>query len=231
MRGSLIEVKKEFHYSTAGDGVEYSFRFELQSFIGRRLFYNRPKKKNGYCNLGCGNRFIYDYVNADFFQFNFLRKLLKKPILDQKLDWELDIRHPIKCSDNFFCGIFLEHVLEHLKINDAIITLSELRRILIPNGILRISVPDLEKYINFYLKKKTHKKFLNWSKIPSEALWSLNHNFGHQNAFDFMLISDVLKRAGFSKIKKCTFNGSKDVMLKIDDIGRSWESLYVEATK
>ena len=38
-------MKKEFHYSTAGDGVEYSFRFEFQSFIGRRLFYNRPKKK------------------------------------------------------------------------------------------------------------------------------------------------------------------------------------------
>tara|TARA_Y100000992_G_C21266303_1_gene494128 strand:+ start:422 stop:1099 length:678 start_codon:yes stop_codon:yes gene_type:complete len=223
--------KKEFHYTTAGDGVEYSFKFEIQSLIGRSFFSKSPPLKNGYCNLGCGHRFLDDYVNSDFFQFNILRTFLNKPKLNFNLDWELDMRFKIKCKNNFFEGIFLEHVIEHLKINDAIFLLKELFRILKPGGTLRISVPDLEKYISFYNKKKVHKKFLNWKNIPSEALWSLNHNFGHQSAYDFQLLSDLLLRAGFKEFRKCSFNMSKDPKLRVDDIGRSWESLYIDASK
>ena len=45
---------------------------------------------------------VENYVNADFFQFNKIRTILKKPKLERKLDWEIDLRYKIKCKDNFF---------------------------------------------------------------------------------------------------------------------------------
>ena len=62
--------KKEFHYINSNSGSEYSWKFEIQSKIGRFFFNFKPPLKNGYCNLGCGYRFLENYVNADFFQFN-----------------------------------------------------------------------------------------------------------------------------------------------------------------
>ncbi len=223
--------KKEFHYMYSNSGSEYSWKFEIQSKFGRLFFNSHPPFKNGYCNLGCGYRFLENYVNADFFQFNKIRTILKKPKLERKLDWEIDLRYKIKCKDNFFCGIFAEHVLEHLTIFDGLEALKELRRILMKGGVLRISVPDLQKYINFYCRKKVDKKFDNWIDLRSEAIWSLNHNFGHHSVYDFSLLNDLLKKAGFQDIRKKKFNQSEDKNLKIDDIGRKWESLYVEAIK
>ena len=223
--------KKEFHYINSNSGSEYSWKFEIQSKIGRFFFNFKPPLKNGYCNLGCGYRFLENYVNADFFQFNIIRTILRKPKLERQLDWQIDLRYKINCNDNFFHGIFAEHVLEHLTIFDGLETLKELRRILKKDGVIRISVPDLNKYVKFYCKKKVNKKFDNWIGLRSEALWSLNHNFGHHSVYDFDLLNDLLGRAGFRNIKKKAFNESSDENLKIDDIGRKWESLYVEATK
>ena len=107
--------------------------------------------------------------------------------------------------------------------------MSELRRILKTNSILRISVPDLEKYISFYNDKIPHQKFLQWKNKKSEALWSLNHNFGHNSVYDYELLKKLLKIAGFTKIRKGKFQDSEDINLQIDDPGRAWESLYVEA--
>lgn len=223
--------KPEIYYLTAGKPTEYSWKFEIQSLLARFFFSKLPPKKNLYCNLGSGERYLVDFVNADFFQFNFLRRLLKKNIFDKKLDWEIDLRYKLKCKDEFFKGILIEHVLEHLNICDGLFLLKEIKRILKPRGILRISVPDLRKYIDFYNGKKVHKKFNNWGKLKSEAIWSLNHNFGHNSVYDFELLKNLLLQAGFSKINKCNHNKSKDENLRVDDIGRSWESLYVEAKK
>ena len=223
--------KPEFHYKSSGRCSEYSFSFELMSIVGRKFFCKSPPFKNGYCNIGCGNRFLKNYVNADFYQFNSLRYLLKKNKLTQKLDWEIDLRYRLNCEDNFFSGIFAEHVIEHLTIHDALNTLKEIKRILRKGGVLRISVPDLKKYIDFYNNKKSHKKFSNWSKLKGESIWCLTHNFGHHSVYDFELLKDLLRNVGFKKILQKRFNESEDSFLKIDDVGRKWESLYVEAIK
>ena len=145
--------KKEFHYIYSNSGSEYSWKFEIQSKIGRVFFNFHPPLKNGYCNLGCGYRLIKNYVNADFFQFNKVRTVLKKPKLKGNLDWEIDLRYKINCKDNFFSGIFAEHVFEHLTIFHGLQALKELRRILKKGGILRISVPDLKNILIFIAEK------------------------------------------------------------------------------
>ena len=223
-------MKEQAFYKTAGQAREYSFYFDLQSFIGRKIFSRKPPINNGYCNLGCGPRYLDKYVNADFFSFNILRKLLKKK--QYKLDWEIDLRYKLNCKDNYFNGILLEHVLEHLNILDGIKLIKELHRILMPGGILRISVPSLLIYSNYYLNSIVpSEKFNMWNECRSEAMWNLTHNYGHNCVYDFKLISKVIAESNFKKIFESSFNTSKNIMLQIDDPGRRWESLYVEAVK
>ena len=64
-------TKKEFFIDNVRKAREYSFNFEILSIIGTSLFSKKPPKKNGYCNLGSGRRYLKEYVNADFFQYKF----------------------------------------------------------------------------------------------------------------------------------------------------------------
>lgn len=222
-------VKKEFFIEHVNKAREYSLNFEILSFIGNTFFRSKPPKKNGYCNLGCGPRYLEGYVNADFYVFNKLRTFLN---LDKvpKVDWQIDLRKKLNCNESYFKGIFIEHVLEHLNIIDVFKLLKELKRILKPNSVLRISVPDLEIYAQYYLlKKKKSQKFSMWDQNRGEAIWSLSHNFGHNCIYDFNFLKKILILSGYKNIYKKEFNKSSDKMLCIDDPGRSWESLYVEA--
>jgi SAM-dependent methyltransferase len=219
--------KPNFLIEHAGIPVEYSIKFDAMSLIGRTFFNRKPKLFNGYCNLGCGPRYIEGYCNADIFSFNLLRSLLGKTRV--KTDWELDLRFRLNCKDNFFDGVLIEHTMEHLAVKHALMLMKELRRVLKPGGILRVSVPDLEKYVQFYTGELPDKKFYNWVETPAEAIWSLAYNFGHHSVYDYGLMEKLLKKAGFTSVRRCAFNSSEDNKLQIDDPGRRWESLYVEA--
>jgi hypothetical protein len=222
-------IKKEFFIEHVNKAREYSFNFEVLSHIGNFFFNTKPPINNGYCNLGSGPRYLKGYVNADFYVFNTLRKLLGFNTVPN-VDWQIDLRKKLNCKNSFFDGIFVEHVLEHLNIIDVFKLLKEIKRVMKPNSILRISVPDLQIYAQYYLSgKKSSNKFSMWDQNRGEAIWSLSHNFGHNCIYDFKFLKKILLLSGFKNIQKKDFNQSSDKMLLIDDPGRSWESLYVEA--
>lgn len=93
-----------------------------------------------YLNLGCGSRFHHEWKNVDFIS-----------------------NHPDVMSCNLTRGIpfksssvevvYHSHLLEHLKKQQAKVFLSECYRVLIPNGIIRIAVPDLEQITRSYLQQ------------------------------------------------------------------------------
>ena len=156
---------------------------------------------------------------------------MKKSVLPKKPDWELDIRKDLKCNEDFFSGVLLEHVIEHITIHDCLLFLKRLRKIIKKKGLIRISVPNLQTYIDFYNKKKVHPKFNHWASLRGEAIWSLCHNFGHKSVYDYQFLKNLLEKSGYKNIRRSSCNKSKDPKLRIDDIGRKWESLYVEASK
>jgi len=206
--------------------------FELKSFLGRLLLDGRPRlyKNLNYLHLGCGPSIIDGYVNADFFNRFQMRK--RKEI--QRLQWQLDLRFPLVCDDSVFEGVFTEHALEHLTPSQAKNLLKELNRVMKNNAIIRITVPDLEKYVKFYIGECDNldvDRFESMYDTGCEAIRNTTQNYYHKSLWDFRELKRRLEDAGFKDIQKMAFGMSNDEHLKLDSKERAWETLYVEAKK
>jgi predicted SAM-dependent methyltransferase len=201
------------------------FVFELNSLIGRVFFDNKPKlqQNHNYLNLGCGDNVIDGFINADFFY-----KTWKKT--NQKKQWMLDLRYDLQCNDEVFDGVYSEHTLEHLTYESVENLLSELYRVLKKDSFIRITVPDCDKYVQFYHEKKD-KDFNNTFDSKCKAISNLTQNHGHLSVWCFDEMKDALVKAGFLKVKKMKFQESQDDYLKLDIEDRKWETLYIEARK
>jgi len=200
-------------------------KFELKSFIGRLFFSRKPPSSNKpikLLNLGCGSRYINGWINADFFVIKFW----KAP----KSLWMLDLRYPLKCNSNYWDGVFIEHTIEHLYPIEAKNLLKEVFRTLKKGHWLRISVPDLEKYINYYLGKPSNEEFHKWA-TGAEAIRSLTQNWNHHSLYDSQLLKSILRQIGFINVRKVEFRKGTDKKLLMDSEDRKLESLYIEAQK
>lgn len=90
-------------------------------------------------NLGCGTHFHCDWINVDI-----------APYDPRVLQHDLQSRLPFK--NGSFVAVYHSHVLEHLPRQQAEPFLKECYRLLVPGGILRVVVPDLETITRLYLK-------------------------------------------------------------------------------
>ena len=204
--------------------------FEMKSFVGRHLFNKQPKiskSTKNYLHLGCGDVYIDNFVNADFFSVLWiLRKSMKKP------DWMLDLRCPLNCPDNIWDGVFTEHTIEHLYSNQVYYLLTELYRTMKDGAIIRITVPDLKKYIEFYTKDFQN---ISQSDFPyksgAEAIGNLTQNYFHHSVWDAELLAEIMKDIGFRDIQERKFKEGKNTLLLIEKEERKWETLYMEGVK
>ncbi len=204
--------------------------FEMKSFVGRHLFNKQPKiskSTKNYLHLGCGDVYIDNFVNADFFSVLWiLRKSMKKP------DWMLDLRCPLNCPDNIWDGVFTEHTIEHLYSNQVYYLLTELYRTMKDGAIIRITVPDLKKYIEFYTKDFQN---ISQSDFPyksgAEAIGNLTQNYFHHSVWDAELLAEIMNDIGFCDIQERKFKEGRNTFLLIEKEERKWETLYIEGVK
>lgn len=89
-------------------------------------------------NFACGSRIHPDWVNIDFSPID---KRVKK----------VNLLGTLPFPDESFDVAYSSHFLEHLTPPKALQILKEIKRILKPNGIVRIVVPDLENLTSTYL--------------------------------------------------------------------------------
>ncbi|QSJ15833.1 methyltransferase domain-containing protein [Nostoc sp. UHCC 0702] len=208
-----------------------SFKFELISLYGRLILRTKPKFKNNSLNLlhlGCGSTIFEDWVNADFFSnINIIK--FWKPYANNR-DWMLDLRYPFNCDHNVWDGVFSEHTLEHLYPNQALQLLNELYRTMKPGAWLRLTVPDLRKYVNYYCGQTVHEKFNQW-QTGCEAIRNLTQDHIHLSVWDSELLGKYLEKVGFFNIKEVSFMQGTDELLLKDKPERAWETLYMEAQK
>ncbi|MCJ7730451.1 MAG: methyltransferase domain-containing protein [Sedimentisphaerales bacterium] len=93
---------------------------------------------SNYLNLGCGHRFHPAWTNVDF-------------VSTGKDVMAVDLAKGIPFPDASFNVVYHSHLLEHFSRSEAEPFLRECCRLLRPNGILRVAVPDLEQIVKAYL--------------------------------------------------------------------------------
>lgn len=91
-------------------------------------------------NLGCGSRFCSDpcWTNIDFNSSN-----------NQVISYNL--LHGIPFPDGTFDAVYHSHLLEHFTKDGGVQFITECLRVLKPEGLLRVVVPDLEQISRVYL--------------------------------------------------------------------------------
>jgi len=197
----------------------------------RRLYRDRQNLK---VNIGPGPSATDGWVNVDIFKF-------------PGVNCVYDCRRDLPFSDDAVRCIFTEHFFEHIDYTEeAPFFLSACCRVLQPGGVIRIIVPDAEKYIRAYCAEgweeltkvrplrpdHTDVHFGSRFNTKMEVLNAVfRQYFEHKYAYDFSTLEFLLRRYGFCDIQKQAFGKSRLPELCIDKPDRASESLYVEAIK
>jgi len=151
------------------------------------------------------------------------------------VDVVADIRGGLPLVDDSFDYIVSIHTLPEIPYGDLDRALCELRRVLRPGGVLRLSLPDLDKAIRAYLAKD-----VDYFLIPDEVVQSIAGKmivqllwYGRSRSmFTIEFMVELLARCGFHSIQPCPFRETANVypgIVELDD--RELESFFIEAQK
>jgi len=128
-----------------------------------------PNLTSNYLHLGCGLEAPTDWLNIDAsYQSVFARHpVLKRTLValgvyprsQAEIAWpknvmRLDLRRELPFASDRFEAIYSSHTFEHLYHDEAVALAAECYRVLKPNGICRIVVPDLEAAVRRYCARK-----------------------------------------------------------------------------
>ena len=225
-RNKLVDrlAAREFEFNLS---VPQSVYYAVERGLCRLLLRRSPpaSKNPNLLNLGCGPQIYLGWVNADDYAPK--RRLRERAF---KPDWTLDVTRPWRCPDDYWDGIFTQHVIEHLSYSEAVGVFKECRRTLKPGAWLRICVPDLATYVRYYRGEIGDDQFFS---LPHRtlALSFLTQMHMHRSVWDSDLMVKVLDEIGFTEAATVSFGVGSDTRLLKDDLEKAPESLYVEARK
>ena len=196
--------------------------YDIERAIGHTFFRRRPPDRGTprLLNLGCDSTKFYGWVNADHYRFI---ALIRQRHL--RFDWMLDAEKPWSCADDYWDGIFTDHVLEHLSYQGVTVALHEAHRTLKPGAWIRISVPNLERYIRCEGSQFAH--FID----PAEAVSHLAQNHNHRSLWTPSLMQRLLLGLNYADVREVEFGEGSDPRLLRDATERQELSFYVEARK
>ena len=145
----------------------------------------------------------YAVSGCDLEPSRYSRALTSHGLQVAKCDVETE---PLPFSDESFDVVIFNEIFEHLRIN-PIFTLSQVRRVLNPNGTLMLSSPNLrslEGIRNFLLRNKAYSccsdQYTEYQKLER-----LGH-MGHVREYTHREVSDFLTKCGF-QITHLIFRG------------------------
>jgi len=137
-------------------------------------------------NLGCGKRnFGKEWIHIDGGDYD-------------HLDFQ-DITK-LNFKSNTVDLIYASHVIEYFDREEIVEVLQEWQRVLKPNGILRIAVPDFEVMARLYT---TGEYPLSNFLGPLYGRMSMSdQNIYHKTTYDFSSLQSVLQALKFKNIKR-----------------------------
>jgi SAM-dependent methyltransferase len=142
----------------------------------------------------------------------------------------MDATRRWRCDDNYFEAIHCEHMLEHFPYAVSIRVLRECLRTLEPGGLLRVIVPDLRRFLRYCDGTLTRPEFQKFG-LGTVAISKLTQCDRHLSVWDGPTMCSVLEELGFCDVAEVSFMTSRMNGPCIDNPGREWESVYIEAVK
>ena len=143
--------------------------------------------------------------------------------------WDLRYKTPFKESS--FDRVYCSHVLEHFSYQNLIKLLSEVHRILRPNGEFLIAVPDASIYVDAYIGKRDAAELMQYKPAiaSDKSMDVLNYIFYMDGHHKFMFDSENLAfHCGAAGFVSCI---SRPFDPTLDMTARDYESLYMSCRK
>jgi predicted SAM-dependent methyltransferase len=153
-------------------------------------------------HLGCGKRYIPGYVHIDAIEY-------------PHVDHVAAIDNLSFIPDNSVDVIYTCHVLEHFKRKEVERVLREWARTLKPGGVLRTSVPDFAQLCEVYQQHRKLDLVIGALFGRQDYLYNI-----HYNVFDFPTLSELLKRIGFTNIRR--YDWAKTDHANVDDYSQAY---------
>lgn len=169
------------------------------------------KNKKVQLYLGSGKRNIPGFIHIDMDDY-------------PHLDYRHNIADLPMFSDDTVDLIYTSHSFEYFDRQEGEKVLKEWHRVLKPEGILRIAVPDFEAIVKIYLKYNKdigHKGILG----PLFGRMAIKNKskkivIYHKTTYDFKSLKKVLQSAGFKSIHK--YNWEKTIHKDYDDHSQAY---------
>ena len=178
-------------------------------------------------NVACGPQVLDGFINLE---------LLGPP---PRVRW--DCRRSLPLADEGAAGIRIEQFVEHVEPREELpALLRDCWRALEPGGVLRVIVPDAERYLHAYCQPGLDglRELAVPIPFPSDLptrMDVINHVFHqwheHRWAYDFETLAHRLRAAGFTVIERVGFRHSLLPALAQDLDHHAPYSLYVDAVK
>ena len=188
--------------------------------------------------LGAGMNELPGWLNTDYFA---------RPGI-----YFLDVTRRFTIPDNAFNYVFSEHHVEHISYQNARFMLKEIFRILQPGGVLKLTTPDLNKYIYAYINNDYQLPLVkqhvdNWiytgfayakTYIPATADYRAHFindiflNYEHRFIYDAQALITILEEAGFQNVHQIDYSGENDsVFLNIESHTSEFDRMFTLAVK
>jgi hypothetical protein len=173
-------------------------------------------------NWGCGGHLGSGWINSDVKE-------------EAGVDLVADIRQGLPLESDSVDCVASVHALPELPYRDLVPALEELRRVLRPEGALRLALPDFDRAIDAYRGGDS-----DYFEVPEEEARSIGSRFlvhslwfGYSRSlFTLDFAAELLGRAGFERIEACSFGRTASPFGRIVELdNRERESFFVEARK
>ena len=213
-------------------------RDEVNSVVGRAQTRVLPSRRRHLrriragrelrVNVACGPQVLPGFINLDLHRTH-----------PEIMAW--DSRRSLPLADGSARGIRVEQFVEHLEAREEVpLFLHDCYRALRGGGVLRIIVPDAERYLHAYCRGDLSgfRELDVPDPFPDDLptrMDVVNHVFHqwheHRWAYDFETLAQRLHSAGFITVERSAYHRSRDPVLANDRDVHARYSLYVEAVK
>lgn len=201
-------------------------------------------------NLGCGSHIPNGWVNVDYALGAWVAKLPVFSIINKKFkiinfDWSEkifmhDLRKKFPWEDNSVDVVYSSHTLEHLSKSEGQHFLTECHRVLKPNGIIRIIVPDLRAIANKYMQgeipadEMLDELYVSYES-PNDGVLKQKLapfiRFPHKCMYDTPTLLRIMSEIGFEVASKHAFESEIDDVRMIEHSDRTDEAVIIEGKK